>query len=73
MKGTRSPRFRTKLSMISDEGKRKSRSRSGHRERQTIGALKQLEAGGKAEDLALEVACRSTRSTPGTRSTARWI
>lgn len=49
------PSFGTKLSMISDEGKGRSMSRSGHTEAQMIGALEQLEARRKAEDVAREV------------------
>jgi putative transposase len=49
------PVFRTSPSMISDEGKGKSMSKSRHTEAQMIGALKQLEAGRKAEDVAREV------------------
>jgi len=49
------PIFHTNLSMISDEGKGKGMSKSRHTEAQMIGALKQLEAGRKAEDVAREV------------------
>jgi putative transposase len=41
--------------MISDEGKGKRVSERRHTEEQVIGALKQLEAGRKAEDVAREV------------------
>jgi putative transposase len=41
--------------MISYLRKRESMSRSNHTEAQMIGALKQLEAGRKAEDVAREV------------------
>jgi hypothetical protein len=40
-------------------------SKSNHTEAQMIGALKQLKAGRKAEDVAREVTCRSIRSTSG--------
>jgi putative transposase len=49
------PSFRTKLSMISSKERERSMSRSNHTEAQMIGALKQLEAGRKAEDVAREV------------------
>ena len=49
------PQIRTKLSMISHCGKGRNMSRSRHSEAQMIGALKQLEAGRKAEDVAREV------------------
>ena len=41
--------------MISDEGKGRGMSKSNHTAVQMIGALKQLEAGRKAEDVAREV------------------
>jgi putative transposase len=49
------PSFRTKLSMISSKERGRGMSRSKHTEAQMIGALKQLEAGRKAEDVAREV------------------
>ena len=49
------PCFRTKLSMISSKERGRGMSRSNHTEAQMIGALKQLEAGRKAEDVAREV------------------
>ena len=49
------PSFGTKLSMISAKGRGRSMSKSRHTEAQMIGALKQLEAGRKAEDVAREV------------------
>jgi putative transposase len=49
------PENRTELSMISYLRKGESMSRSNHTEAQMIGALKQLEAGRKAEDVAREV------------------
>ena len=49
------PAFRTKLSMISAKERGSEMSRSRHTEAQMIGALKQLEAGRKAEDVAREV------------------
>src|SRR5579863_10169253 len=49
------PYFRTKLSMISAKERGRGMSRSNHTEAQMIGALKQLEAGRKAEDVAREV------------------
>jgi hypothetical protein len=48
-------------------------SKSNHTEAQMIGALKQLEAERKAEDVAREVGCRSTRAIPGKRSTVGWM
>jgi hypothetical protein len=48
------PQIRTKLSMISHCGKGRSMSKSRHTEAQMIGALKQLEVGRKAEDVARE-------------------
>ena len=50
------PCFRTKLSMISAKGREPGTSKSRHTEAQMIGALKQLEAGRKVEDVAREVA-----------------
>ena len=54
--------------MISSKERGISMSRSRHTEAQMIGALKQLEAGRKAEDVArevgVEVACR-TACDPG--------
>jgi hypothetical protein len=47
-------------------------SKSRHAEAQMIGALEQLDAGRKAEDVVREVAYRSTRSTPGRQTTAAW-
>lgn len=41
--------------MISDEGKGKGMSKSKHTEAEMIGALKQLEAGRRADDVAREV------------------
>jgi putative transposase len=50
------PRNRTRLSMISYLRKGEAgMSKSNHTEAQMIGALKQLEAGRKAEDVAREV------------------
>jgi putative transposase len=49
------PKIRTRLSMISYLRKGEFMSRSNHTEAQMIGALKQLEAGRKAEDVAREV------------------
>lgn len=49
------PFFRTKLSMISVKGRGTSMPRSRFTEAHMIGALKQLEAGRKAEDVAREV------------------
>src|SRR5208282_6860401 len=49
------PCFRTNLSMISSKERGRGMSRSNHTEAQMIGALKQLEAGRKAEDVAREV------------------
>ena len=49
------PSFRTKLSMISSRKGEGCMSKSRHTEAQMIGALKQLEAGRKAEDVAREV------------------
>jgi putative transposase len=49
------PCFGTKLSMICAKGRGRGMSRSKHTEAQMIGALKQLEAGRKAEDVAREV------------------
>ena len=49
------PSFRTNLSMISSKERGRGMSRSNHTEAQMIGALKQLEAGRKAEDVAREV------------------
>ena len=49
------PSFRTKLSMISAKERGRGMSKSRHTEAQMIGALKQLEAGRKAEDVAREV------------------
>src|SRR5438105_3714149 len=49
------PSFGTKLSMISSKGRGRGMSKSNHTEAQMIGALKQLEAGRKAEDVAREV------------------
>ena len=49
------PKNRTGLSMISDCGKGSFMSKSQHTEAQMIGALKQLEAGRTAEDVAREV------------------
>ena len=49
------PTFDTKLSMISAKEREAGMSRSNHTEAQMIGALKQLEAGRKAEDVAREV------------------
>jgi transposase len=49
------PCFGTKLSMIFSEGRGRGMSKSRHTEAQMIGALKQLEAGRKAEDVAREV------------------
>ena len=46
------PSLRTKLSMISEKERGRSMSKSRHTEAQMIGALKQLEAGRKAEDVA---------------------
>jgi hypothetical protein len=46
------PSFRTKLSIISARGREESMSKSRHTEAEMIGALKQLEAGRKAEDVA---------------------
>jgi len=45
-------------------------SRRNQTEAQGIGALKQLEAGRKAEDVVREQECRNTPSTPGKPSTA---
>jgi hypothetical protein len=47
-------------------------SRSKHTEAQMIAAVKQMEAGRKAEDVAREVASVRTRFMPGSRSTAAW-
>jgi hypothetical protein len=47
-------------------------SKGKHTEAQMIGALKQVDVGRRAEDVAREMACRSTRSMPGRRSTAAW-
>jgi putative transposase len=41
--------------MISDCGRERGMSKSQHSEAQMMGALKQLEAGRKAEDVAREV------------------
>jgi putative transposase len=49
------------------DAERESMTKSNHTEAQMIGALKQLEAGRNAG-----WECRSTRSTPGRRSTAAW-
>ena len=49
------PCFRTKLSMISAKERGRSMSKSRHTEAQMIGALKQVEAGRKVEDVAREV------------------
>ena len=48
------PRIRTKLFMISDEGKGKAMSKSRHTEAQMIGALKQVDVGRSVEDVARE-------------------
>jgi len=45
------PDFRTEARMISDEGKG-NRDVQGHEEAEMIGALKQVEAGRKVEDVA---------------------
>jgi putative transposase len=49
------PSSRTKLSMISAKGTGKAYVEERHTEAQMIGALKQLEAGRKAEEVAREV------------------
>jgi putative transposase len=49
------PCFGTKLSMICAKERGRGMSKSKHTEAQMIGALKQLEAGRKAEDVAREV------------------
>ncbi len=49
------PDFRTKLSMICAKERGRKYVESNHTEAQMIGALKQLEAGRKAEDVAREV------------------
>jgi putative transposase len=49
------PCFRTKLSMISAKERGTGMSKSRHTEAQMIGALKQVEAGRKVEDVAREV------------------
>ena len=48
-------------------------SKSNHTEAQMIGALKQLEAGRKAEDVAREVGVSKHTIMPGRRSTAGWM
>jgi putative transposase len=48
-------------------------SRSNHTEAQMIGALKQLEAGRKAEDVAREVWVSKHTINPGRRSTGEWM
>ena len=49
------PKIRTKVSMILAEKRRRGMSRGKHTEAEMIGALKQMEAGRKAEDVAREV------------------
>lgn len=46
-------------------------SRSKHSEAEMVGAIRQMDAGRKAEDVARELGV-STRFTPGNRSTAGW-
>ncbi len=67
------PSLRTNLSMICAKEREEGMSKSMHTEAQMIGALKELEAGRKAEDVAREVGYRSTRSKPGKQSTAAWM
>ena len=47
-------------------------SRSKHTEAQLIAAVKQMEAGREAEDVAREVGVSATRSMPVSRSMEAW-